>query len=137
MALWQTNDTARDAKPVEVVEAEEEEDENAEAIGVAANVNAAGAFTALSAVSFLLFNILCAPCFAACGAIRREMNSDRWTWLAIGFMCIWAYIVSFCTYQIGILCITGEFGTGALVACLLLLCILVQAVRSNPNANQD
>ncbi|MBR5876529.1 MAG: 50S ribosome-binding GTPase [Akkermansia sp.] len=137
MALWQTNATARDAKPVEIDTAEEEEDENAEAIGVAANVNAAGAFTALSAVSFLLFNILCAPCFAACGAIRREMNSARWTWLAIGFMCIWAYIVSFCTYQIGTLCITGDFGTGALVACILLLCILVQAVRSNPNSNQD
>ena len=108
-----------------------EEDE--ETVGVATNVAAAGVFTTLSAISFLLFNILCAPCFAACGAIRREMNSSRWTLLAIGFMCIWAYIVAFCTYQIGLLCTTGVFGTGQLVACGILLLILVQAVRPNPN----
>lgn len=105
--------------------------------GVAKEMSAAGAFTSLSALSFLLFNILCAPCFAACGAIRREMNSARWTWFAIGFMTIWAYIVSFCTYQIGLLCTTGIFGTGQLVASLLLLAIVIQALRPNPNTVQD
>ncbi len=109
-------------------------DEDEETVGVAANVGAAGVFSTLSAITFLLFNILCAPCFAACGAIRREMNSSRWTLLAIGFMCVWAYIVAFCTYQIGTMCIHGVFGSGQLVACIILLGILVQILRPNPNA---
>lgn len=112
-----------------------EEDE--ETVGVAAKVGAAGVFSPLSAISFLLFNILCAPCFAACGAIRREMNSARWTLLAIGFMCVWAYIVAFCTYQIGTWCTHGIFGSGQLVACIILLAILVQMLRPNPNADKN
>ena len=112
-------------------------EEDAETSGVAANISETGAFSTISAISFLLFNILCAPCFAACGAIRREMNSARWTWLAIGFMCVWAYIVAFCTYQIGTLCTTGEFGTGPLVACIILAAVGIQALRPNPYANKD
>lgn len=133
LALWQTDAQVAAVPPAQnTAPSAEEASEDEEAIGVAADVNATRTFTALSAISFLLFNILCAPCFAACGAIRREMNSARWTWLAIGFMCIWAYIISFCTYQIGLLCSTGNFGAGALVATLLIAGILVQAIRPNP-----
>ena len=58
-------------------------------------------FTALAGFSFLTFNLLCAPCFAAIGAIKREMNSAKWTWTAIGYQCGFAYIVSLCIYNIG------------------------------------
>ena len=70
----------------------------------------AAEFTALSAYSFLLFNLLCAPCFAAIGAIKREMNSPKWFWFAIGYQCAFAYIVSFCVYQLGTLFTAGSFG---------------------------
>ena len=59
--------------------------------------------TRLSGYSFLLFNLLCAPCCAAIGAIRREMNSAKWTWLAIGYQCVFAYAVSLIFYQFGML----------------------------------
>ena len=64
-------------------------------------------FTALAGFSFLTFNLLCAPCFAAIGAIKREMNSAKWTWTAIGYQCGFAYIVSLCIYNIGSL-FTGK-----------------------------
>ncbi len=107
-----------------------EEDE--EATGVAAEIQAAGAFTSLSALSFMLFNLLCAPCFAACGAIRREMNSGLWTWFAIGYMCVWAYIVALLVYQFGTWASTGSFATGQLVACVLSGVILYLLLRKHP-----
>lgn len=58
-------------------------------------------FTGLTAYSFMIFNLLCAPCFAAMGAIKREMNSAKWTWAAIGYMCLWAYVLALIVYQIG------------------------------------
>ncbi len=61
--------------------------------------------TKLAAFSFLVFNLLCAPCFAAIGAIKREMNSTKWTFFAIGYQCTLAYAVSFCIYQIGSFCV--------------------------------
>ena len=63
-------------------------------------------FTPAAAYSFLVFNLLCAPCFAAIGAIKREMNNAKWTWFAIGYQTIFAYLVSLCVYQIGSI-ITG------------------------------
>ena len=66
-------------------------------------------FTAISAYSFMIFNLLCAPCFAAMGAIKREMNNGKWTAIAIGYMCLFAYCASLVVYQIGGL-ITGEVG---------------------------
>lgn len=66
-------------------------------------VNMRQVFSPLSAYSFLVFNLLCAPCFAAIGAIKREMNSARWTWFAIGYQCVFAYAVSLVIYQLGIL----------------------------------
>ena len=66
-------------------------------------------YTALAAYSFLVFNLLCAPCFAAIGAIRREMNSTKWLWIAIGYQCGFAYVVSLCVYQLGMLFGVGQF----------------------------
>ncbi|MDR2753015.1 MAG: ferrous iron transport protein B, partial [Oscillospiraceae bacterium] len=89
----------------------------------------AAAFTSLSAYSFLVFNLLCAPCFAAMGAIRREMNSAKWFWLAIGYQCGFAYIVSLCVYQIGLLVSTGQFGVATAVAFALLAGFLFLLLR--------
>ncbi|MDR1839796.1 MAG: ferrous iron transport protein B [Treponema sp.] len=80
----------------------------------------AAGFTKLSAYSFLLFNLLCAPCVAAMTAIRREMNNTKWFWFAIGYQCVFAYIVSLCVYQFGMLFTTGSFGAGTVSAILLL-----------------
>lgn len=77
-------------------------------------------FTQLSAYSFMIFNLLCAPCFAAIGAIRREMNSPAWTAAAIGYMCGFAYLIAMIVYQVGGL-ITGEAAFGPLSAAALAL----------------
>ena len=77
-------------------------------------------FTALSAYSFMIFNLLCAPCFAAMGAIKREMNNPKWTVGAIAYMCGFAYVVSMIVYQVGGL-ITGEVSFGILPAVALAL----------------
>ena len=78
--------------------------------GATGNVyaNLAAAFTGVSGMSFLIFNLLCAPCFAAIGAIKREMNSAKWTWFAIGYQCGFAYVISLIVYQIGSI-FDGEF----------------------------
>ncbi len=110
-----------------------EVEETDETSGVASQVRAAGAFSTLSALSFMLFNLLCAPCFAACGAIRREMNSSLWTWFAIGYMTLWAYLIAFITYQIGLYFTTGTIGTAQIAAALLSLLIIVQVLRPTPN----
>ena len=77
-------------------------------------------FTALSSYSFLIFNLLCAPCFAAIGAIKREMNSAKWTWFAIGYQCCFAYAVSLIVYQIGS-AFTGNLNIVGLIAAIALL----------------
>ena len=81
----------------------------------------AGSMTAVAAYSFLVFNLLCAPCFAAMGAIKREMNNAKWFWFAIGYQTGLAYIVSLCIYQIGTLISTGTFGAGTVVAFILVI----------------
>ena len=83
--------------------------------------NLAAAFTGVAGMSFLIFNLLCAPCFAAMGAIKREMNNTRWFWIAIGYQCGLAYVVSLCVYQIGSLILNGSFGIGTVVAFLLII----------------
>ena len=90
-------------------------------------------FTGLTAYSFMIFNLLCAPCFAAMGAIKREMNNTKWTLAAIGYMCLWAYVVSMIVYQIGGL-IAGEvaFGAGTIVAVVLLAGVLYLLFRKVP-----
>ena len=91
------------------------------------------AFSGLSAYSFMIFNLLCAPCFAAIGAIRREMNSGKWTAAAIGYMCVFAYGASLVTYQLGGL-ITGQvsFGPGTAAALALVGWSLWLLVRKAP-----
>ena len=81
----------------------------------------AASFTAISAYSFLVFNLLCAPCFAAIGAIKREMNSAKWTWFAIGYQTVFAYLISLVIYQIGSLFTGGGFGIGTIAAVLVII----------------
>jgi ferrous iron transport protein B len=88
------------------------------------------AITPLAAYSFLVFNLLCAPCFAAIGAIKREMSSGKWTLIAIGYECIFAYVISLIIYQLGIV-FTGAagFSIGTAVAIILIALIIFQLVR--------
>ena len=86
-------------------------------------------FTKLAGFSFLVFNLLCAPCFAAIGAIKREMNSAKWTWFAIAYQCGFAYIVGLCIYQIGNLIVNASFGIGTVVAILFVIIFLFLLLR--------
>ena len=92
-------------------------------------------FTPITAYSFMLLNLLCAPCFAAMGAIKREMNNPKWTAAAIGYMCGYAYLVALIVYQIGGL-ITGEctFGLGTVAAIVALAFILYMLFRKDRSA---
>lgn len=111
-------------------EAEEEEDEDAEIRETGNRLVQAGAFTFLSAFSFMIFNLLCAPCFAAMGAIRREMNSAKWTFFAIGYMCALAYCLAFLIYQLGAwLYADASFGIGQGLAVLLLMGFIYLVVK--------
>ena len=99
--------------------------------------NLAASFTAVSAYSFMCFNLLCAPCFAAMGAIKREMNNWRWTCFAIGYMMVFAYAVSLMVYQFGGL-VTGEvsFGIGTVAAILVLALMIYLLVRKPSQADE-
>lgn len=81
----------------------------------------AGSMTAVAAYSFMVFNLLCAPCFAAMGAIKREMNNAKWFWFAIGYQTFLAYATALCVYQIGTLVSTGAFGIWTVIAFLLVI----------------
>lgn len=89
----------------------------------------AGSLSTVAAYSFLVFNLLCAPCFAAMGAIKREMNNTKWFFTAIGYQTLLAYVVSLCIYQIGNLFIGGGFGFGTVVAVLLIIGFVYLLVR--------
>ena len=93
--------------------------------------NLAQVMTPVAAFGFMVFNLLCAPCFAAMGAIKREMNNAKWFWFAIGYQCILAYIVSMCIYQIGTVLTTGAFGMGTVVAVLFVIAFIYLLVRPN------
>ena len=98
--------------------------------------NIAAAFTAISGFSFLVFNLLCAPCFAAMGAIKREMNSAKWTWFAIGYQCLFAYAVALVIYQLGTL-FTGTGNVfGAIVAFALVALFIYMLVRPYKEKNK-
>ena len=86
-------------------------------------LNIAAAFTGVSGFSFLVFNLLCAPCFAAIGAIKREMNSAKWTWFAIGYQCLFAYAISLIIYQIGSIFAGGINIIGLIFAIIILAAI--------------
>ena len=87
----------------------------------------------MAAYSFLIFNLLCAPCFAAMGAIKREMNNTKWFLGAIGYMCLFAYVIAMITFQLGGL-VTGEasFGLWTIVAAVVLAGLLYLLFRKNP-----
>ena len=95
-------------------------------------------YTAISAYSFMIFNLLCAPCFAAMGAIKREMNNGKWTAIAIGYMCLLAYCASLVVYQIGGL-ITGEVGFNifTIVAVAIIVFTIYMLVRPNKYLNDN
>ena len=97
------------------------------------------AFTAISGYSFLVFNLLCAPCFAAIGAIKREMNNAKWTWFAIGYQCVFAYAVALMVNQFGNL-FTGNVNVIGLIAALIVLVFIIymlfkQASKFTAKAN--
>ncbi len=88
--------------------------------------------TVVSGYSFLIFNLLCAPCFAAMGAIRREMNNGKWTAFAIGYQCAFAYFVAFTINQLGNLFLFGTFGIGTVIALIALVGFVYLLVRKSP-----
>ena len=92
-------------------------------------------FTPLAAYSFMVFNLLCAPCFAAMGAIKREMNNTKWFWIAIGYQCGFAYVCSLIVYQLGSLINGGSFGFGTIVGFILLIGLIYLLVR--PSKESD
>lgn len=92
-------------------------------------------FTPLAAYSFMIFNLLCAPCFAAMGAIKREMNNTKWFWIAIGYQCGFAYVCSLIVYQLGSLVNGGSFGFGTIVGLILLIGLIYLLVR--PSKESD
>ena len=97
--------------------------------------NLAQVMTPIAAYGFLVFNLLCAPCFAAMGASKREMNNAKWFWFAIGYQCGLAYVVSLCIYQIGTLLTGGGFGIGTVVAFVLVAAFLYLLFRPYKESN--
>ena len=91
--------------------------------------NMQASFTPLSAYSFLVFNLLCAPCFAAIGAIKREMNSAKWTWFAIGYQCVFAYASAFVVYQLGMLFTGAGNVLGSIIAFAIVAFALYMLFR--------
>lgn len=91
-----------------------------EVVGVFGVLDFAG-LSQIAAYSFMAFNLLCAPCFAAMSAIKREMNNAKWFWFAVGYQCVLAYIVSLCIFQIGTLILEGTFGIGTVIAFLFVI----------------
>ena len=100
----------------------------------------AASFTATAAYAFMVFNLLCAPCFAAMGAIKREMNNTKWFWIAIGYQCVFAYVCGLIVYQLGNLCTGTGFGLGTVAAFILLagmIYLLVRPAKEPANAEVE
>ncbi|MDO4711235.1 MAG: ferrous iron transport protein B [Peptostreptococcaceae bacterium] len=93
-------------------------------------------FTQLSAYSFLIFNLICAPCFAAIGAIKREMGNARWTWIALGFQTVLAYVLALIFYQFGMLFTGGGSGIGTIIASVFLIGIFYLLFRPEPKPDK-
>ncbi|MDE7015815.1 MAG: ferrous iron transport protein B, partial [Kineothrix sp.] len=89
----------------------------------------AGSMSAVAAYSFLVFNLLCAPCFAAMGAIKREMNNIKWFWFAIGYQTLFAYVAALCVFQIGMFITAGIISIGTITAILLIIGFLYLLLR--------
>ena len=105
--------------------------------GTEAYANMAEAFTKITGLSFLIFNLLCAPCFAAMGAIKREMNNAKWFWFAIGYECVFAYVIAFLVNQFGNLFTGNVKGTGGFIGIVFgmaVLAVLIYMIfRKDPN----
>ena len=95
----------------------------------------AGSMSAAAAYSFLVFNLLCAPCFAAIGAIKREMNNAKWFWFAIGYQCVFAYLVSLCIYQFGMVFSGAGIGVGTIAALVVVAGFLYLLFRPYKESN--
>jgi ferrous iron transport protein B len=118
---------------------EEELEENGDQIwdNVAADFGAfSGGHGMLAAFAFMIFNLLCAPCFAAMGAIKREMNNAKWTWFAIGYMCVFAYVIALIVYQLGLLFSGSVQIVGLIVAVLLLAGLVYMLFRPYKEATR-
>ena len=98
--------------------------------------NIAAAFTGITGYSFLVFNLLCAPCFAAIGAIKREMNSAKWTWFAIGYQCGFAYVIALMINQFGNLFTGNANILGVIVAVILLAGIIYMLCKPYKEATK-
>lgn len=97
-------------------------------------------FTIVSAYAFLVFNLLCAPCFAAMGAIKREMNNQKWFAFAIGYQTLFAYVIALIIYQIGTFLISGQFQLGTVVALgliVMIIYLIVKPYKENQNEKED
>ena len=105
-----------------------------EVVGVFGVLDFAG-MSPLAGYAFLIFNLLCAPCFAAIGAIRREMNSAKWTWFAIGYQCGFAYVISLIVYQLGCLFSGNGNVIGAIAAFVLMAGLLFLLIRPQKQKN--
>ncbi len=106
--------------------------------GAAGNVyeTLAASFTGVTGFSFLVFNLLCAPCFAAIGAIRREMNSAKWTWFAIGYQCVFAYAIALMINQFGAIFAGGVSVVGLIAAIIVLAFIIYMLFRPYKEATR-
>ncbi len=93
-------------------------------------------FTQLSAYSFLVFNLICAPCFAAIGAIKREMGTAKWTWIALGFQTVFAYVLALITYQLGLAFGGGGFGVWTVIAAVALVGLIYLLFRPEPKVEE-
>ena len=91
--------------------------------------NMAATFTLASGYAFLAFNLLCAPCFAAMGAIKREMNNAKWFWTAIGYQCGFAWLVGLVVNQLGSLALYGQFGVFTVIAVLVVIAFFYFLLR--------
>ena len=98
--------------------------------------NMRASFTPLAAYSFLIFNLLCAPCFAAIGAIKREMNNAKWTWFAIGYQCVFAYAIALVVYQLGMLFTGNGNVVGSIVAFAIVAFLLFMLFRPYKESNK-
>ncbi len=107
--------------------------ESADSMGLAVIGQEFFGGSALAGFSFLIFNLLCAPCFAAMGAIRREMNSAKWTFFAIGYMCVFAYAISLIVYQLGGWFVGSGNVIGTIFAVAVLAFLVYMLVRPNKN----
>ncbi|HIU34697.1 MAG TPA: ferrous iron transport protein B [Candidatus Pullichristensenella excrementigallinarum] len=136
--LYGVTDEAGEDMAMGILEdTEMSDDEKAAALSPIARgfEESSGGHGQLAAFAFLIFNLLCAPCFAAIGAIKREMNNAKWTWFAIGYQCGFAYVVALIVYQLGLLFSGAGFTIGTLIASIALAVLIYLVVRKNKYQN--